>query len=476
MNYIPPAITGELGRSADAAGDRNILARGARGEFASHIDGVAVADLIAQHGSPLFVFSERAIREKVRRAREAFHAVYPETTFAWSYKTNYIAAICNIMHQEGSIAEVVSDFEYRKATKRGIPGPDIIYNGPDKPADSLRRAMVAGSIVQIDNWDELGLVEAIATEFNRPARVGIRTWFDTGFAPVWSKFGFSLANGEARRAGERILSNPKLRLETLHTHIGTYILAPEAYAVAADRLLALRDTLFAESGYLVPAINLGGGFPSYSLLHGMVGPAALAVPPIESYAAAIARVLSALPRQRQPRLILESGRHLIDEAGYLLASVVAIKGAERYTARNFEASAAKARLMLGEHTRGGYVVDAGVNFLYTATWYSIGVLPTRPSNMQPQPIRLYGNLCMNIDVIRESVDLPPLEVGDTVLMHPVGAYNVTQWMQFIAYRPAVVLVGMDGKVDVIRQRETLSDIDQAELVPERLDKSCPANS
>ena len=76
-----------------------------------------------------------------------------------------------------------------------------------------------------------------------------------------------------------------------------------------------------------------------------------------------------------------------------------------------------------------------------------------------------GCLCMNVDVIREEVDLPPLEVNDRVVLHPVGAYNLTQSMQFINLRPAVVLVGRNGSVDVIRRRERLIDIENGEQVP-----------
>ena len=150
--YIPPIITGELGRS-DAVVARNSFARPA--PFCDQIDGVAVDSLIEQFGSPLFVFSERTVLDTARRARKAFRDVYPNTVFGWSYKTNYLKAICNIFHKEGWIAEVVSEFEYQKAEQAGIPGKDIIYNGPCKSRDSLERALRNGSLVQMDNWDEL---------------------------------------------------------------------------------------------------------------------------------------------------------------------------------------------------------------------------------------------------------------------------------------------------------------------------------
>ena len=75
---------------------------------------------------------------------------------------------------------------------------------------------------------------------------------------------------------------------------------------------------------------------------------------------------------------------------------------------------------------------------------------------------------MAIDVIRDNVDLPPLQVGDVLTMYPVGAYNVGQSMQFIAYRPAVVLITESGTPEIIRNRETLEDVVHPERLPAHL--------
>ena len=115
--------------------------------------------------------------------------------------------------------------------------------------------------------------------------------------------------------------------------------------------------------------------------------------------------------------------------------------------------------------RNAIVLDAGVNLLYTAAWYQINILPARPCSDSPQPTTVYGCLCMNIDVIREETPLPGLTTGDQVVLHPVGAYNVTQSMQFITYRPAVVMIGLDGRVHVIRERENLDYVQELERVP-----------
>src|SRR6185369_1988476 len=136
--------------------------------------GIPVASLIGQFGSPLFVFSEHGLREKTRRMREAFTSRYENTRFAWSYKTNYLGAICRIFHSEGWMAEVVSDFEYEKARKLGVAGKDIIFNGPHKSRRILELAIREQALIQIDNWDELSLVEELTTGLGQPLDVGIR--------------------------------------------------------------------------------------------------------------------------------------------------------------------------------------------------------------------------------------------------------------------------------------------------------------
>ena len=146
--------------------------------------------------------------------------------------------------------------------------------------------------------------------------------------------------------------------------------------------------------------------------------------------------------------MLETGRALVDDAGSLVTTVVATK-------------------RLGDGRRA-LVLDAGANLLFTAFWYRHDVVPAQEVGGLAEPTVLYGPLCMNIDVLRDSVSLPPLSVGDRLVFRNVGAYNVTQWMQFIALRPAVVMVGRSGEVAVIRRPETVDDINAHEAMPEWL--------
>lgn len=414
------------------------------------IDGVSVDSLMDQFRSPLFVLSEKTIRQTYRKAYQAFSIRYPKVQFAWSYKTNYLDAVCRIFHQEGSWAEVVSGFEYRKALENGMPGDKIIFNGPSKQEEDLKLAIQNKSLIHIDHFDELFQLIELSKSSSIKPRVAIRINMNTGIYPSWDRFGFNYENGEAWEALNRIMLSNVLDLKGLHTHIGTYILEPSAYHAAASKLAEIADQLFAKYNLAVEYIDIGGGFASKNTLRGTYLPGTDAAPSFEDYAEAITSALinSSLPPERLPLLVLESGRALIDEAGFLLATILANK-----------------RLPDGKRA---IIIDAGVNILFTAFWYDHQIAPVKaPTEMTEETI-VYGPLCMNIDVIRPAIVLPLLRKGDRIVITRTGAYNMTQWMQFITYRPNVVLIDTKGGVHVIRKQENLETLKTSESIPDHL--------
>lgn len=425
---------------------------GTRTEYepVKQIDGVPVKSLIAQFGSPLFVLSERTIRRTYQNAVRAFKTRYPKVQFAWSYKTNYINAVCNVFHQEGSWAEVVSGFEYRKALGNGVPGNKIIFNGPEKTEEELRVAIENDSLIHIDHFDELYSLIELSDAMNRKPRVAIRVNMDTGIYPMWDRFGFNYENGTAWNAINRIVNSGKLQLTGLHCHIGTYMLSANAYAVAATKLLDLASNCKTQLNTVIQYLDLGGGFPSANNLKGAYLSASDTVPSVDEFAEAITSTLlnAGFRSEELPLLILESGRVLIDEAGYLLGTVLANK-----------------RLSDG---RRATIMDFGVNLLFTSFWYDHKISPAQDFTHHTEDMVLYGPLCMNIDVVRETINLPLLNKGDQVVVHKVGAYNMTQWMQFIQMRPNVVMIDEKGTPHLIREAESLQYIEQLEKMPAHL--------
>lgn len=423
-----------------------------RPEPLTHIDGIPIESLLKEYGSPLYVFSESTIRRSIQEAIRAFSSRYPRVRFAWSYKTNYLDAVCRIFHQEGSWAEVVSGFEYGKARGNGVPGNEIIFNGPHKSREDLKLAVEEEALIHLDHFDELYELLALAGECSKTPRVAIRVNMDTGIYPQWDRFGFNYENGEAWDALNRIMLSGKLNLLGLHVHIGTYITSTDAYRRAAASLAELATGLVRKHTHKIQYIDLGGGFASKNTLKGAYYPGTDTCPTFDDYAEAITSALmrSEIRPEDLPMLILETGRALIDDAGYITGTVLANK-----------------RLADG---RRATIIDTGVNNLFTAFWYEHDIRPAAAVSGQAEDTSIYGPLCMNIDLIRSNIFFPLLKKGDHYVIRRTGAYNNTQWMQFIHHRPAVVLIDTGGKAHLIRRAENTGDIRGPEHIPAHLEK------
>ena len=425
---------------------------GTRTEYqpTSHIDTVPVKRIIEQYGSPCFVISERTIRKTYQSALRAFKTRYPKVQFAWSYKTNYLDAVCKVFHQEGAWAEVVSGFEYEKAIRNGVPGNKILFNGPDKSIAELKQAIENESTIHIDHFDELyDLIEIVETS-KKKAKVAIRVNMDVGVYPMWDRFGFNYESYQAWNAITKIMNCEKMDLVGLHCHIGTFMLTAGAYGIAASKLCDLAVNIKAKWNKTIQYLDLGGGFASTNTLRGSYLPGNDISPSFDDYAEIITSTILnyGFKQEDLPLLMLETGRALIDDAGYLVGSVLANK-----------------RLSDG---RRATIMDFGVNILFTAFWYEHKISPAQEFTHHSEDMVVFGPLCMNIDKVRESVNLPLLNRGDQVVVHKVGAYNMTQWMQFITLRPNIVLIDNENNTHIIRKAETLEYLELNEQVPEHL--------
>jgi diaminopimelate decarboxylase len=439
INRISAGVTDKFGMSSKI-------------QIVKEIDNNKVDDLLNKYGSPLFIISEKTITDTYNEAKQAFSTRYPKVQFAWSYKTNYLNAVCQVFHKEGSWAEVVSGFEYDKATANGVSGKNIIFNGPDKSKKDLEKAIKNGSYIHIDHFDELYEIISISKTSKERPKVAIRVNMNTGIYPQWDRFGFNYENGEAWNAINRIMLSENLDLTGLHTHIGTYIITPDAYAVAASKLAELAVRIDRKFNHHIQYIDMGGGFASKNTLKGAYLPGKDTCPTFNQYAEAItgAIINSEIDPQHMPALFLETGRALIDDAGTIAGTILANK-----------------RLADGRHSM---IIDTGVNTLFTSFWYEHEILPATEIGTHTEDTTIYGPLCMNIDVIRAAIKFPLLNKGDKYVIKRIGAYNMTQWMQFITLRPNIVLIDNEGNTHIIRERETAETLSALEKTPAHLKK------
>ncbi len=418
--------------------------------YIDEIDGHSVQDLMDTYGSPVYVISEKTMVDTYRRAYQSFATRYPKVQFAWSYKTNYLDAVCRVYHREGSWAEVVSGFEFDKALNNGVPGNHIIFNGPGKSEEDLKKAVRHKALIHVDHFDELYLIMKIAAQSDIKPRLAIRINMDTGIYPRWDRFGFNYENGEAWNAINRILLSDKLELAGLHTHIGTYIMTANAYGIAASKLANLAVRIEKKFNHIIKYIDMGGGFASQNTLKGAYLPGTDTTPGFDEFAEAISNAIinSDIKPGNLPVLFLETGRALIDDAGYLLGEVLANK-----------------RLADG---RRSTILNIGLNLLFTSLWYQHDIYPGKETGFHTENTVLYGPLCMNIDIIRESIEFPLMNPGDPVVIKRIGAYNMTQWLQFIDLRPKVIMIDTEKNVHIIRENETHATFQSIEKVPEYL--------
>ncbi len=447
-------------------GKHSILNMGTSSVFEEVDD---VEKLLNEYGSPLFLLSEKILRNKYNEFKDAFTEEGIETIIGYSYKTNYLPALCSILKEEGAWAEVVADMEYKLARSLNVPGSKIIFNGCYKTEAELNKAVSEDALINIDSFNELELLDRVAENLGKKARTGIRVNFMMGNMP-WTKFGFNYESGEAKEAIEKISRKKNINFEAIHNHSGTFNVNPKMYSKSTRIIIELAE--YAKKlGLNTKIIDVGGGFPSSNKLkpqYDIPGGSKYNETTLQQFSSAIMRHLKKakhLFNNGKPILILEPGRAIVDEAMQLISKVVSKKK--------------------DANGNQSVVMDAGVNILPTAYWFdfepklasklnglygNLNRKNKKNGNDHNRSVKMYGPLCMQIDSINESVNLPSVDLGDIIVFSNVGAYNLTQSMQFIQTRPAVILLGPTG-VELIKRKETWRDIFNLDTLPKRLGKS-----
>lgn len=345
--------------------------------------------IVEKYATPFFLVDSRCLLENARKFKSLFNAV-----IAYSYKTNYIPAICSIFHDEGLWAEVVSGFEYSIA--KSVNAPDIVFNGPYKTRDELRRAIEDNALINADSFSEVKLLESMGAN-----RIGVR-----------------ISSGKRFGIKEEDLKKLDVNITALHAHIGTNIMDPIEYRKTLSKLIRISE-LLEKQGMDIKYIDIGGGFATTPQLMPYREP-----PSLEEYA-------SAINIETDKTIIIEPGRALVNPGISLITRVVSIK-------------------------KPWVFVDAGTNLLPSAPYLYHNIRALKQGSKQEE-YDIAGPMCYDSDVLGVGRMLPELEVGDILVIEDAGAYSVSMSRQFMMPRPPVVLLD-NGKTSLIRRRETAEDI------------------
>ena len=416
-----------------------------------HVGGVAVTDLRARFGTPLYVLDESLVRERARRVREAFRSAGDrhgaQTRVYYASKAFLSAEVVRWVTAEGLHVDVASGGELAVALAAGAAPARLGLHGNNKLAAELEQAVEVGvGSVIVDSPIEIERLAAVAERRGRVQEVLVRvnsgvhaeTHDFLATAHEDQKFGFALADADAVVA--RIRELPSLRFAGLHCHIGSQIFGAAGFAESAARLVEVHARL--RAGGEIPVLNLGGGF-------GIAYTSVDDPTPIEQLAD---RIVDAVARECGargipiPTLAFEPGRAIVGQAGVTLYEVGTVKP-----------------VRVSDELERLYVsVDGGMSdnarpSLYGAQYAAR--IASRTSTAAPALARVVGRHCESGDIVVDAEYLPgDVTPGDLLAVPATGAYCFSLASNYnYVPRPPVVAV-RDGQARVIVRGESIADL------------------
>jgi diaminopimelate decarboxylase len=407
------------------------------------VGGVAVTDLAARFGTPLWVVDEADLRERCRRYREGF----PDVEVAYASKAWCSLGVLQIVDEEGLSVDVASGGELHTALVAGVPPERLILHGNNKSEAELDRALEVGvGRIVVDSFEEIDRLERLAAARDVQAPVALRItpgidahtheYVRTGHDDA--KFGFTLSLGLADEALAHAHRCPHLDVVGIHAHIGSQIFGTEPFVANVEVAVDLLARWRAEHGVELGEINLGGGM-GIRYTH-------------EDHPVEVARygraVLEALDERcaahgyPRPHLVIEPGRAIVGPSTitvYEVGTVKALPGLTTWVS-----------------------VDGGMSDNIRPALYDAEhevALANRSSDAEPRACTVVGKHCESGDLVREHAPLPSdVAVGDLVAVAATGAYTESMASNYNRLpRPAAVLVS-DGAVRELVRRETLDDL------------------
>lgn len=435
------------------------------------IDGCDALELADRFGAPLWVISERTIRHNYRTLLGAFRAVYPDTRIVYATKANPELAILRVLQLEGALVDAVTMGHIRLQLRAGYRPEDIVFNGNNKTTEELRWALAnAVGEINVDSLAEMEMLAQLQPRTARPANLSLRLAIDPGhfaddpeFAAYWSGSKFGMRETEAMAAARLALMHPGLHLTGLHSHVGfSANYAPyspgrdlERHRRATRQTLAFASILKRELGVALSHLNFGGGF-RVGRPAGFGPGRPTQFPSVAEYATAVAGELVGLrdsDASGQPQLLIEPGGYLVSDAVVLLGQVGPQK---KVAGRN-----GLVRWVFLDNTTAYHFVRR-----MSSSFYHHVVPAQRPDGAE-QTVSIAGPACSE-DALARDVPLPPIKRGDVLAVLDQGSYCEAITTDFCAIPIPAAVLACDGEAEIVRQRQTIDEIEDRYLVPKRL--------
>jgi diaminopimelate decarboxylase len=396
-------------------------------------DDVAVSEVARAVGTPVHIYSARAIDARYRALDTAF-AGRPHRLH-YAIKANATLAVVRHMRELGAGADANSAGEIEVARRAGFRPDEIVFTGVGKTPAELSWAVGLGlAAINAESPGEMTRIADLAAAHGARARVAVRVNpdIDAGSHPHIStghsatKFGVSM--DDAAVMIREMARRPSLEVVGLHVHIGSQITRPEPLARAAEAAATLARSLAAE-GIRLEHLDLGGGL-------GIAYQPGQTVVSVEAYARALLSATDGMGLT----LVLEPGRWIVGPAGILVAQVVDLKPQPG--------------------GRWFVVIDAGMTDLLRPALYGAwhGIEPVAPRSGPPLHADVVGPVCETSDTLGHNRELPPIAVDDLVAIRDTGAYGAVMASNYNRRLTAAEVMVTGATWRIVRRRQTVDDL------------------
>jgi diaminopimelate decarboxylase len=401
------------------------------------LEGHDLADLGRRFGTPLYVYSRRAMLEALAGYQRALQG--RRHLLCYAMKANSNLAVLQTFARAGCGFDIVSGGELERVLAAGGDAAKVVFSGVGKSRAEMRQALAAGvrcfnveSEGELERLDEvaraMGLRAPVSLRVNPDVDAGTHPYISTGLKG--NKFG--IAHGDALAAYRRAAALPGLRVVGIDCHIGSQITQIEPYLDTAERLLDVVADLEA-IGIRLEHIDFGGGL---GITYTDEAP-----PPAE---ALVRRLLQCVDAHGygDREILLEPGRSLVGNAGVLLTEVQYLKpGRTAEGGRNF------------------CIVDAAMNDLMRPAMYQAW-MRIEPCVLRDEPAPRWdvvGPVCESGDWLGRDRDLA-VAPGDLLAVLSAGAYGMTMASNYNT-RPRAAELMLDGEqVHLVRERESAAEL------------------
>ena len=404
------------------------------------LDGARLADVAAEFGTPLYVYSRNAMKAAAAAYLRAL-AGRPHL-LCYAMKANSSLAVIKTFADLGLGFDIVSGGELACVIAAGGDPAKVVFSGVGKTRAEMHAALQAGvKCFNVESEGELEALSEVATSLGLTAAISLRVnpdvdakthpYISTGLKG--NKFG--VAHGRALAFYQRAAALPGIRVTGIDCHIGSQITEIAPYLDALDRLLDLIEQVEAR-GIAIQHIDLGGGLgitytdeqpPAADVLVGRL----------------LARIDARGHGHRE--VLMEPGRSLVGNAGVLLTEVLVLKpGPEK----NF------------------CIVDAAMNDLARPAMYQawMGIVSCQQRPESPLTWDVVGPICESGDWLGRDRALSVLP-GDLLAVLSAGAYGMSMASNYNT-RPRAAEVMVDaGRTTLIRRRETVEELLRNEILP-----------